>query len=73
MPAANSTGPRSHSPRLWKPKKPWLYQKNPTIVVSTTAATAISSRVRSSLQMVDQRHGAVGIDPRRDVGADRAS
>ena len=30
------------------PKKPWLYQKNPKIVVSTIAATAISSRVRSS-------------------------
>ena len=41
-------GPRSHSPRLWNPKKLWLYQKNPTIVVSTTAATAISRRVRSS-------------------------
>ena len=41
-------GPRSQSPRLWNPKKLWVYQKNPTIVVSTTAATAISSRLRSS-------------------------
>ncbi len=41
-------GPRSHSPRLWKPSTLWLYQKKPMVVVSTTAATAISSRVRSS-------------------------
>ena len=57
-------GPRSHSPRLGNPKKPWLYQKNPTIVVTTIAATAISSRLRSSVQMVDERHRPVRIDAR---------
>src|SRR3954454_6053385 len=43
-------GPRSHSPRLWNPKKPLVYQKNPMIVVSTTAAAAITSLFRNSLR-----------------------
>ncbi len=41
-------GPRNHSPRLGTPRKPWVYQMKPTIVVSTTAAVAISNRLRSS-------------------------
>lgn len=41
-------GPRSHSPRLCTPKKPWVYQRNPKMVVTRTAATAISRRLRSS-------------------------
>jgi len=41
-------GPRSQSPRLGSPNAPWLYQKNPRVVVTTTAAVEISSRLRSS-------------------------
>jgi hypothetical protein len=41
-------GPRNHSPRLWKPKMPWVYQKKPRMVVKMTAAAAHSSRLRSS-------------------------
>ncbi len=41
-------GPRSQSPRLGRPNAPWLYQKNPRVVVTRIAATAISSRLRSS-------------------------
>ncbi len=45
-------GPRSQSPpRLGIPKTPpWVYQRNPRIVVNTTANVAISSLPRSSVR-----------------------
>ena len=41
-------GWRSHSPRLSTPKNEWVYQMKPMTVVSATAPTEISSRVRNS-------------------------
>src|ERR1700757_4008202 len=43
-------GWRSHSPRLSSPKIECEYQTNPKIVVTRIAASAISSRVRSSVR-----------------------
>ncbi len=57
-------GPRSHSPRLWKPRMPWLYQKKPMIVVTTIARDRDQQPVAQFMKVVDQRHGAVGVDAR---------
>ena len=46
--AASSTGRAAIHRDCGNPKKPWLYQKNPAIVVTTIAAIAISNRLRSS-------------------------
>ena len=43
-------GPRSQSPRLGIPKTPWLYQRKPRMVVTTTANAEIRSRPRSSVR-----------------------
>ncbi len=56
-------GPRSHSPRLCKPKKPWVYQKKPRVVVTHDRGHRDQQPVAQFGEVVDQRHGAVGIGP----------